>query len=255
MVAFFLVTYAVTWTLWIAASAAPLSGALRELLFLPGTVAPALVALRFTARWEGPAATQALVGRLFAWRVQARWYGFAVGYLAVIKMTAAIAQRLVTGAWPGVEAVSWWLLAAAIPLSTLVQAGEEIGWRGYALPRLAARLGLARASVVLGVIWGSWHLPLFFIPGTDVTGQSFPVYLLSVSAVSVALAWLYGHTNGSLLLVMLMHAAINNTPHFVPPSGANVFALSSSLAGWLTTLLLWLCTGYFLLRMPELAER
>jgi membrane protease YdiL (CAAX protease family) len=53
------------------------------------------------------------------------------------------------------------------------QAGKEIGWRGHALQRLAARTGLARGSVLLGVIWAASHLPLFFIQGTDTTGQSF----------------------------------------------------------------------------------
>jgi hypothetical protein len=52
------------------------------------------------------------------------------------------------------------------------------GWRGYALPRLAERFGLGGASVVLGVLWATWHLPLFFFPGADTENQSFPVYLL-----------------------------------------------------------------------------
>jgi membrane protease YdiL (CAAX protease family) len=135
-----------------------------------------------------------------------------------------------------------------------VQAGEEIGWRGYALPRLAARLGLGRASVLLGVIWASWHLPLFFIAGTDTTGQSFPLYLLQVTGLSVAIGWLYGHTGGSLLLVMLMHSAVNNTKDIVPsavPGATDAWALSPSLVAWLTVTLLWLCAGFFLFRMPR----
>jgi len=97
-------------------------------------------------------------------------------------------------------------------LSTPVQAGEEVGWRGYALPRLAERLGLPWASVALGVIWACWHLRLFFLfDGADTFGQSFPVYLLSVTALSVAMAWLYWRTGASLLATMLLHAAVNNT--------------------------------------------
>ena len=82
------------------------------------------------------------------------------------------------------------LLILAIPVSTPVQSGEEIGWRGYALPRLTARLGLAPASVVVGVLWALWHLPFFFIQGVDKTGQSFLVYLLACTAMSIAMAWL-----------------------------------------------------------------
>jgi CAAX protease family protein len=252
LVWFFVLTYAVTWTLWWAASVVPLVVASRELVFLPGTVAPAVVALWLTARLEGRAGVNALLGRLFAWQVRVRWYLFAVGFMAAIKGMVAVWQHVFTRAWPQFEAVPWLLLAGAVVLSTPVQAGEEIGWRGFALPRMAARLGLGRAGVLLGVIWAGWHLPLFFFAGTDSTGQSFPVYVLGVTAVSVAIAWLYGHTGGSLLLVMLMHSAINNTPHFVPPvTAASVWALSTSLPGWLTTLFLWVAAAYFLARMPK----
>ncbi len=132
-----------------------------------------------------------------------------------------------------------------------MQAGEEVGWRGYALPRLAARFGLARASVLLGIIWAAWHLPLFYISGTDTTGQSFPLYLLGVTALSVAIAWLYARTNGSLLLTMLMHAAVNNTNivSSFDQNATNPFALSTSLVAWIFTGLLWACAAYFLVQM------
>jgi len=139
-------------------------------------------------------------------------------------------------------------------VSTPVQAGEEIGWRGYALPRLAARFGLGRASILLGLLWGSWHLPQFFIPEADTYGQSFFVYVLQVTALSVAMAWLYARTNGSLLLVMLLHAAVNNAKDIVPsalPGADRTFGLSASLVAWLTVTLLWICAGYFLVRMPD----
>jgi len=140
-------------------------------------------------------------------------------------------------------------------VSTPFQAGEEIGWRGYALPRLAARFGLARASILLGVIWACWHLPQFFIPEVDTYGQSCFVFVLQVTALSVAMAWLYARTNGSLLLVMLLHAAVNNAKDIVPsalPGASNPFALSASLVAWLTVTLLWICAAYFLARMPRL---
>jgi membrane protease YdiL (CAAX protease family) len=135
------------------------------------------------------------------------------------------------------------------------QAGEEIGWRGFALPRLAERVGLGGGSVLLGVLWAGWHLPLFFVPEADTFGQSFPLYLLQVTALSVAMAWLYAHTRGSLLPVMLMHAAVNNTKDIVPSAEINAthpWALSHSLVAWLTVALLWLGAGYFLVRMRKL---
>jgi uncharacterized protein len=98
---------------------------------------------------------RALLSRLFAWRVSARWYLFVVSYVAAIKLTVALVHRVATDAWPRFGDEPWYLMLAATVFSTLIggQAGEEIGWRGYALPRLAARFGLARASIMLGMIW------------------------------------------------------------------------------------------------------
>jgi membrane protease YdiL (CAAX protease family) len=132
------------------------------------------------------------------------------------------------------------------------QAGEEIGWRGYALPRLAARFGLGGASIVLGVFWACWHLPLFYLRGAETFGQSFPVYLLQVTALSVAIAWLFWNTQGSLLLTMLMHAAVNNTKDIVPSIASapgNPFEFRASLMAWLGIALLWIVAAYFLVRM------
>jgi len=184
--------------------------------------------------------------------VGVRWYVFAVGYMATVKLAVALLHRVVTGAWPRFGEEPLYIMAAAIVISTWAQAGEEIGWRGYALPRLASRLGLAPASLLLGVIWAPWHLPLFFMPGTNTFGQSFPVYLLQVTAISVAMAWLYWKTGGSLLLVMILHAAVNNTKDIVPSAvsrATNAFALSTSPVAWLTVALLWICAAYFLVRM------
>jgi uncharacterized protein len=252
----------VSWTCFITAIA--LSGSFgssvsavsgfRTPLLLLGTFAPSLVALWLTARTDGNAGTQALLRRLFQWQVGARWYVFAITYMAVIKLAVALVHRVVTGSWPRFGNEAWYVIAVAIVFSTPVQAGEEIGWRGYALPRLAARFGFARASVLLGLIWAFWHLPLFFVPGLDTYGQSFPVWALAVTALSVAITWLYAHTNASLLLVMLMHSAVNQTLGVVPSAvanAANPFALSPSLVAWLTAAFLWIGAVYFLVRMPK----
>ena len=257
---FFSLTYIVSWILWIAAAALlrvatpQPSGflAIGAFLYLLGVFAPSLVALALTARADGRAGTLLLLRQTVKWSVGARWYLFAVGYMAAIKLASALLLRIATGAWPAFGQEPVYIMAIAIPFSTPVQAGEEIGWRGYALPRLSARLGLSSASIALGVIWACWHLPFFFISGTDKSGQSFPVYLLSVTALSVAMAWLYWRTNQSLLLTMLMHAAVNNTKDIVPSAvsdATNAFSLSSSLVAWLSVAILWICAVYFLIRM------
>ncbi len=251
---FFVLAYAVTWTCFISLATLAISmrTPLGVLLVLLGAFAPGLIALSLTARAEGGPGMRALLGRILRWRVAAQWYLFAVGYIAAIKLTVALVHRVATGVWPPFGDEPWYLILGAIVVSTPVQAGEEIGWRGYVLPRLTRRFGLARASILLGVIWACWHLPQFFIPESDTFGQSFFVFVLQVTALSVAMAWLYAHTNGSLLLVMLMHAAVNNSKDIVPsavPGATNPLGLNASLVAWLTVTLLWTCAAYFLARM------
>lgn len=262
LVKFFLFTYVVSWACFVtgaavqrAASAGPDLPALATALLLIGTFAPSLVALSMTARTSGRDGVLALFDRVLHWEVRARWYAFAIGYLAAIKLGVALVHRVAVGAWPRFGDTPWYLIVAAVAVSTPVQAGEEIGWRGYALPRLAARFGFARGSVLLGVIWALWHIPLFFIPGLDNYGQSIAIFVLGGTALSVAMAWLYMHTAGSLLLTMLMHSAVNQTSGIVPsavPTATNPFALSAPLVAWLTAAFLWIGAAYFLVRMRHL---
>jgi membrane protease YdiL (CAAX protease family) len=258
---FIALTFAVTWACFFAGVAlvdrlGPFVSGLSDLrtpFLLLGTFAPSLVALCLTAVEDGRAGVRALLARMLDSRVAMRWYVFAMGYMGAIKLAVAIAYRVWTGAWPRLGDTPWYVLPMALLISTPVQAGEEIGWRGFALPRLAARIGLARASVVLGVIWACWHLPLFYLPGMDQCGQSFPLFALEVTALSIAITWLYAHTGGSLLMVMLMHSAVNQTVGIVPsaePAAGNPFALSTSLVMWLTAAFLWIAAAYFLARMP-----
>jgi len=153
LLAFFLLTYALIWTCFISVAAVgiPAHSPLGALLLYLGTFAPSLAALWLTVRAEGSTGVRALLGRVLRWRVAAQWYVFAVSYIAAIKLTVALIHRLATGAWPRFGNEAWYIIVVAIAFSTPFQAGEEIGWRGYALPRLAARFGLARASILLGL--------------------------------------------------------------------------------------------------------
>jgi membrane protease YdiL (CAAX protease family) len=231
---------------------APAQSRFRGVLILVGVFAPALTALLLTARTRGVAGIRSLLRRILQWQVAARWYVFAVTYIVFIKLSVALVCRLVTGAWPRFGTTPLYIIPFAILLSTPFQSGEEIGWRGYALPRLAARFGLASASVLLGVVWALWHLPLFFLAEADTYHQSFFVYLLQITALSVTLAWLWQRTGGSLLLTMLMHAAVNNGKDIVPsatPGGTRTFGLVASLPAWLTVAMLCLFAAYLLFQM------
>lgn len=258
---FFALTYTVSWVFFAAGgyvlnrTSLPGSNApvLSAFLFLLGAIMPGVVALGLAALFQGRKGIRELLRGIAKWRVGARWYLFALAYMAVIKLTAAVVNRLLLGEWPRFGQTPWYLLVIAIAFSTPVQAGEELGWRGYALPRLTKNLGLAQASIVLGIFWACWHLPFFFIPGSDNFGQSFPLYLMAVTAISVTMAWVYWRTHGSLLLTMLMHAAINNTAGIVTsaasPGATNPFYLNASLIAWLVVGLLWIGAAYCLIRM------
>ena len=260
LLAFFVLTFHASWILFAAgavvagpAGSFPIStNSIAGLIILLGVFMPSVVAFALTFRDRGAAGAAALIRQVLPRDGQARWYVFAVGYMAAIKLAVALLHRLAAGAWPSFGDNSVLLVLASILISTPVQAGEEFGWRGYALPGLAARFGLARASILLGAVWACWHLPFFFIPSSDNLHQSFPLYFIQVTGLSVAMAWLYWRTRGSLLPVMLMHATVNAMTYIVPSAvqgATNPFTLSASLSGWLTAALLWIGAGYFLLQM------
>ena len=106
--------------------------------------------------------------------------------------------------------------------------GEELAWRGFALPRLLTRYNALVASLILGMLWGLWHLPLVWTEGAPLYQQPVWLFLLDIVAKSVLFTWVFLHTRGSVLLAMLFHGA------------TNLFAVSPTLtsSGDLTLLLL-----------------
>jgi len=140
---------------------APLAG----VLFLLGAIMPSLVALALTDLEEGRTGVRVLLGGLRKWRVGARWYLFALSYMIAVKLAAAVLNRLALGEWPRFGQTPWYLMAAAIVFSTPVQAGEEIGWRGYALPRLTKHFSLAGRQYRIGSNLGVLAFALLFYSG------------------------------------------------------------------------------------------
>jgi membrane protease YdiL (CAAX protease family) len=92
-----------------------------------------------------------------------------------------------------------------------VGVAEEFGWRGYALDRLQARFSATVSSIVLGLVWGLWHLPIFFINGSNQQAAGLGPYLLQIVVFSIWFTWLYNNTNGSVLSVIIFHAMMDLT--------------------------------------------
>lgn len=256
---FLVLTFAASWSLW-TLSAVVMGGdfahpsrlaALGGAIYLLGVFAPALAAIAVTAHRHGADAVKELVGRTVAWDVSPWFYAVAILFSPVLRLAAAAIQRAAVGSWPSFGTESVVVMIAGTIVSTPAQAGEEIGWRGFLLPGLSKRVGVRAASVIVGVIWAAWHLPFFFIAGTDKWGQSFPAYLGGLTAMSVAMAWLYWRTHGSLLLTMLMHSALNNIrPVAAPPAdGGSALGLHAPFIIWATVGVLWIAAAGLLIAM------
>lgn len=102
--------------------------------------------------------------------------------------------------------------------------GEELGWRGYALPVMAQGLGWRAASIVLGVVWGLWHLPLFWMPGMAQAYLPMGLFMAGSVGLSVVFARLAVNTGFSVLPAILMHSAINTGFWAIPvtPQGGDL---------------------------------
>jgi membrane protease YdiL (CAAX protease family) len=198
LVIFFVLAYAITWALVPLVS---ISFAFPVL----GLFGPALAAIAVTAIVEGSPGVKALLGRVIQWQVGWPWYIVAIGLPVALGLAVAGLHRLMGGeanAGPGDP-------IALIAVLALLVVGEEIGWRGFALPRLQARFGAIGASIILGVLWAAWHLANIAIPGLERYGYAFPAFALFVVAQAVLFTWIANHTRGSVLLAWLFHAAIN----------------------------------------------
>jgi membrane protease YdiL (CAAX protease family) len=96
--------------------------------------------------------------------------------------------------------------------------GEEGGWRGFALPRLQKQIGPLLGTIILGILWGAWHLPLMLIPAQNTLGHAVTLtlllfFFLEITAKSISYTWLFNNTGGSLLIATLFHAAASINGH------------------------------------------
>jgi CAAX protease family protein len=198
LAAYFFLAYAFAWSLVLLSSESMLFGFLA--LF-----GPAAAAIIVTAVAEGRTGMRALFQCVAIWRVGLRWYAVALGLPAVLSL-GVVSLSVALGAPAEVRFNE--LSPLAVLLFFLV-IGEELGWRGYALPRLQARYGALGASLILGILWAAWHLPNQFIAGLEFYGYGFGAFAFYVVAMTVLFTWLANQTRGSVLLAWLFHGAIN----------------------------------------------
>jgi len=255
LVTFFLLVFILTWVVWVPrASGAPL-GVLGQ----AWTWIPAIAALLAAALTGGRGALRELGSRLVRWRVGWQWYVVVILGPAVFSLAVAGIYALFGGSWaeaapPAILAGPLLLLPLFLAILTLTDGlGEELAWRGFALPRLLTRYNALVASVVLGVIWALWHLPLLWTQGNGMFHLPVWLLLLDLTAKSILFTWVFLHTRGSVLIAMLFHGATNLflvSPELASTGDFQV-AVLAMVAKWVLVGIVLLVAGPSLVRDPR----
>jgi membrane protease YdiL (CAAX protease family) len=202
------------------------------LFFIPAAMAgPTLAAFVVTGMVEGKEGTPNLLRRrILRWRVGVQWYLIAIFGTPLVYLVAA---SFVLGMAPLEVLIEEWplIFTSYVPkvvmVFLIVSLWEEIGWMGFALPRLQDRYGPLMATVVLGVMWALWHLPAYF-GSTQVVADKvglgeldrllylLPPYIVLAISTRIVMTWLFNVTMGSVIVVTLFHAAFNISNNELP---------------------------------------
>lgn len=247
LISFFILAFGLTWIFMIV-DALGSQGILPFRLPLPLMVVmgymPTLAAVIVVGTTRGKEGTRALFRKLLIWRVGLRWYLFAILGVAVFDILSILLyNRIVPSAnlpilsdrLPAVPPLQ--IILSLLPMYiviTLVN-GEELAWRGFATPQLQARYNALVASLIMGVLWTAFHLPLFFTrTGSSQSDWPFASFLVATLAMTILYTWMLNHTRGSVLLAYLFHGAAN--------TWSQVFSIDHAdpLVGWIQAALLLL---------------
>ena len=205
----------------------------------PDDVSPAVILIAYSpsvtalvvAAFTREAA--ALARMLLRWRANVGWYGLALlGPLAIVCATTAAAVAIGAArpsTWIAVPTAATWLaLVGPVIAGSL---GEELGWRGFAQPRLERRFGMVVAALLVGALWSVWHLwPLLTPAGAAMDGVDIAASSVRLIATSIVYAWLLRRTGGALGVVLVAHAAHNIAVALLPPEVASTDAAAVVLA-------------------------
>jgi uncharacterized protein len=216
LLVFFALAFSISWGLILTIMASrgfdlsALQGVEGGLMFLAMLLGPSVGGLICTALLDGRAGLRALGQRALHWRVA--WVWFAVALLtvpAILLVVLSVLSILVEPVFA--PRFQWWLFALGLLAGTF----EEIGWTGFATPRLLARKSLMVAGLSLGCIWALWHLLVDFRYNAAAMGAVWPLeffitYLLALTPYRLLMTWVYSHTQ-SLALAILMHASFTGS--------------------------------------------
>lgn len=203
---------------------------------------PSIAGLLMTGLIDGSTGLIKLLSRLFKWRVGGRWYAIALLIAPLLSLTALFCLSISSPVFLAANK-----LAIVVPgiVAGLTTVFEEIGWTGFAIPRLRRRFSVFKTGLIVGIIWGLWHLlQQIYIGGTYAGEIPLVLYFASaifntiagLTAYRILLVWLYDHTE-SLLVTTLMHASLTASNVFIFRPEAT--GLAFLLFGFLFTALQW----------------
>jgi membrane protease YdiL (CAAX protease family) len=212
---FLVLAFGIAWGIFVAFVAIP--GPLARLfgppsghhpLFIIAVYAPAISAFFLVLRHGGLTGLGRFLSRLLLWRCSWGWAAFLVLGIPAIYALGAALKGSPLPLMPPFASTSAAL--GAIGFMLILGPVEEFGWRGLALPLLQRRMAPVGAALVLGAIWGLWHLPAFYLSGTPQSAWDFFPFFLGSVSVSVILTPLFNAAKGSILLAALYHFQLNN---------------------------------------------
>ncbi|WP_265110008.1 CPBP family intramembrane glutamic endopeptidase [Halosolutus halophilus] len=201
-------TFAFSWGLWTPLLVGLAPSSLTVPLIMLGGFGPfvgALITLRFTGR-----SIRGWLRSNLRYRIPLRWYAIALAVPPLFILVGSVVYVSVFDASFALdELASLWMFPLALVLAFFLGGGqEELGWRGFAQPALQDGISALSASLLVGVVWFVWHVPLFYVPGSSQAGVPMAPYAVAVVATAVVLGWLY-NASGSLLVPWLYHASLN----------------------------------------------
>jgi uncharacterized protein len=196
---------------------------------------PSVAGLLMTSLVSGRPGLREVLARLLTWRVGGRWYAVAVLTAPFLVMAVSLGLSLLSREFfPAVFMTNDKpLLLSGLAAGLIVGIFEELGWTGFAIPRMRRRYGVLSTGLLVGVLWGAWHFIMFWEPGSFSGALPLAVLLVKLfswlPAYRVLMVWVYDRT-GSLLVAMLMHGSLTATQLIMPLPGSEMSLLTSILA-------------------------
>jgi hypothetical protein len=175
-------------------------------VFILAVYSPAIAGISLVWRQCGVKGLGSYLRRLTLWRMPVAWWAFLVVGIPACKYLGAAIKGTAGEPFPFSP---WYAVLPALVTALLIGPVEEFGWRGVALPLLQRRFAPLWASLILGVIWGVWHLPAFLLAGTPQSAWSFGPYAIGVLAIAVILTPMFNAARGSILIAALYHFQMN----------------------------------------------